>query len=116
MARLGKYAELFHRRTDYAENSSRGVDSRQVMLLDGSQCLGRSGIAGEYYQAAAAAEKIANRFKREAVNDIKRAGAIRGAGVVAEIYVIVGRERAAYFLEDGKAAVAGIEDSNWPGF
>ena len=69
-----------------------------------------------YYQTASAAEKIAYGFEREAVNDIERAGAVGGACIVAEIYVIVGRERAADFLEDGEAAVAGIEDSNWPGF
>ena len=99
MAGTAYFAEFFDRRTDYAEYAARGVGhSGEVVLLNGTQCLGGSGIATEDYQGASLSEKILHRLESEAVDNLERTDAVGRAGVVAKIYVVILRKSGAQSL------------------
>lgn len=106
VARQRQPAYAFGRGADYAKHAARGVDARQVVLLDGAQGLGRRRVAGYDDQAAAHREQPPDGFEREAVDHVERARPVRSAGVVAKVDVVILRQEAAHLVEDGQSAVA----------
>ena len=106
VARQRQPAYAFGRGADYAKHAARGVDARQVVLLDGAQGLGRRRVAGYDDQAAAHREQPPDGFEREAVDHVERARPVRSAGVVAQVDVVILRQEAAHLVEDGQSAVA----------
>ena len=115
VARLRDAAYALGRGADYAEHAARGVEARQVILLDGAQSLGRRRVAGQDDEAAAHGEELYDGFARELVHHVERARPVRRTGVVAEVQVVVLRQHAAHLVQDGKSAVAGVEHSDRTG-
>ena len=112
VARQRQAAYALGRGAYHAEHAARGVEPRQVVLLYGAQGLGRGCVAGQYDEAAAQREEFGDGFARELVNHVERARAVGGAGVVAEVDVVVLGQQAAHLVEYGEAAVAGVEHAD----
>ena len=72
--------------TQYAQS---GLHMGQVVLLNGAQGLGRSGVAGQDDNAATTGKEGLNGFKRVTIDDVERPAAIRRTGIVAQIDVII---------------------------
>ena len=105
----GFSAEGFHGRSYDAQHTPVGVDAWEVVLLDAAQGLGRGGVASQYDQVAAHSEEPFYTFEGVFINDIEGARTIGGAGIVAEVYVVVARELLADFTQDGQTSVSRVE-------
>ena len=85
------------------------------MLLDGSQCLGRCGIAPQDDEMTPHFEKFDYRLPREFVHHIERTRSIRRTRVVAQIHIIVFGQQLTDAMKDGQSAITGVEhpDGAW---
>ena len=98
---------------DDAQDAPRGVvPGGQIALLDGAEGLGRGGVAGQDDEGAAFGEEVHDGFAGEAVDGVVGACAVGGAGVVAEVDVVVVGLGFADLVEDGESAEAGVEDAD----
>lgn len=82
----------FGRWPDYPKHSMAGILYWQYLLLDCSQCFGRSSITGKDNQRATLCEKPLHTFKCIIVYRFKGMITIWGPGIVAQIYIIVFRK------------------------
>ena len=105
-------AENFHSRADHAKYAPVGRLEGEHLLLDRAKGFGRGCVAGDHHEVASDREEFLNSLTGEIENELEAAGAIGSAGIVAEIDVIVLRQPAADFLEDGEASVTGVENSD----
>ena len=112
MTALRHLAHNLHGGPYHAQNPSLGVQPGEVVLLNASQSLCRSGVASQNDQMATSLKQVTDRLERELVDDVERAGAIGGTGVVAEIEIVVLWQGPANLAQDSQSAVAGIEDAN----
>ena len=112
VARLRERPDGFHRGADNAQHAAVGVYLRQVALLNGAQCLGRGGVAGQYHEAAAALEEHLDCLKRVLVNHLERVRPVRRAGIVAEIQIVVLRQQLPYLPQYRQSAIARVEHAD----
>ena len=99
----------------HSEHAPRRVEIREVALLNRTQRLGRRRVAGKDDEVASALEQRPDSLKSELIDNVKRAGAVGSAGVVAEVEVVVMRQSPPHFFENCQAAVARIEHSDRAG-
>ena len=115
MARHGDVADMLHRRAYDAEHTAMALGlagsvvceivGYEVVLLYGAESLGRGGVASEDDELASEIEEFQHGLPCEFVDDIKRARAVWGTRVVAEIEVVVLWQTLLEFLQDGKSSV-----------
>lgn len=85
------------------------------MLLDGSQCLGRRGVAPQDDEMAPHLEKFDYRLPREFVHHIERTRSIRRTGIVAQVHIIVFGQQLTDAMKNGQSAITRVEhpDGAW---
>ena len=62
MSRVGDVAQSLHRGTNNPQHAFVGSERGEVVLLNGAQCLCRSGVARQNHEFATAIEEFAHRF------------------------------------------------------
>lgn len=97
---------------DNAENAAGWVEACKISLLDGSKRACRCGVASEDDERATLPEEPLHALQCVAIDSFKGAGTVGRTGIVAEVEVIVLRQSCGNGAEDGKTAVAGIEDAD----
>ena len=85
------------------------------MLLDGSQRLGRCGIASLDDEMAPHFAKLDYGVPGKFVHPIERTRSIRRAGVVTQIHIIVFGQQLTDAMKNGQSAITGVEhpDGAW---
>ena len=89
VARLRNRTYALGRGTYHAEHAACGVEHGQVVLLYGTQSLGRGRVAGQDDKVAAHREQFYHGLARKLVHHVERARPVGGACVVAEVQVVV---------------------------
>ena len=112
MTALGETADDLCRRTDDAQNSTVGIDLRDIVLLDGAQGLGRSCIATKDNEMATHLEELDDCLACELIDHIETAWAVGGTGIVAQIEVIVLGKQLTDTVQDGQSAIAAVENAD----
>ena len=113
VAGLADVAYDLSRRAYHSQHSAVGRILRQILLLNGAQGLCRGGVATQNDERATEFEEFLHRLKREFIDDVKRANAIRGTRIIAQIDIVVLGHTLAYAVKDGQSAISGIENSYW---
>ena len=111
MVRLRQARHRLDRRADNAEYAAVRIARRQVVLLQSAERFGRSRVAGQYDQWAAALKERFDRLKRVLVDHFKRVRTIGGACVIAQIQIIILGQQTLKLSQDGHPPVAGVEDA-----
>ena len=106
MAGVGEAAHHLHRGADDAQHAALAAEAGEVVLLNGAEGFGRSGVAGQDDEFATAVEEGGDGFKGVAIDHIERARTIGGSCVVAKVEVVVLREEFANLPQNGQAAIA----------
>ena len=91
-----------------------GGDAGQIVLLNRTQRLSRSRVAGQDYQRTPLVEEVQHRLFGKLIDNLKRPCTVRGPGIVAQIEVVVLRQPLAHLFENGEAAVSRVEDTDRP--
>ena len=112
VAALREAADDLSGGADDTKHAAIGVDLRQVVLLNGAQGLGGGGITAEDDEVAAHLEELYYGLARKLIDHVERTWSIGGAGVVAQIKVIVFGKQLADAVQDGKPTVAAVEDAD----
>ncbi len=91
--RPGQAPHGLGRGTYDTEHTAVGRHARQIALLDITQSLGGGRVARKNHERASHSKKPFHGFKRETVDGIEGACAVRSTRVIAKIYEIGLRER-----------------------
>ena len=118
---MSKLADNLGRGTDNPQHSTRGQrfalgwrkKEWEVTLLNGTQCLGRSSVAGEDDKRTTEVKQTLHGLEREFINALEAAGTIRGTGIIAQVEIIVLRQKTAYLTQNGETAVTAVKDADW---
>ena len=92
MARLAELADFFGGGPHNAKHALVREFVREHVLLNATECLGRSRITGQNHQGTATAEKFAHGLQGIAENSFKAAGALGGPSVITQVKVVVLRK------------------------
>lgn len=111
VVRLRQARHGFDRGADHAQYAAVRIACRQIILLQGAERFGRSRVAGQYDQWAAALKERFDRLKRVLVDHLKRVRTIRSARVIAQIQIIILGQQTLKLSQDGHPPVAGVEDA-----
>ena len=111
MARLCQTADNFCRGPDNAQHTARGVDLRQIVLLNAAQGFRRGGVAAQDDEMATHLEELQDGLARKLIDHVEGTRSVRGTGIVAQIKIIVLGKLLADGMQDGQSAVAAVEDA-----
>ena len=114
MAAAGERADDLGGGADDPQHAALGVKGRQVVLLNGAQSLGRSGVAAQDDQMAPHLEEAHDGLAREFVDDLEGTCAVGCTGIVAQIEVVVFGQQLADAMQDGESAVTTVENADGP--
>lgn len=79
---------------------------RKVLLLDGAEGLGGSGVAPQNDQRASQGEELLNRLEGELIHHVEGTCAVWGTRVVAKVDVVILRHPLAYAVKNGQTSIA----------
>ncbi len=99
-------------RTDDAQDAAVRVADGQVLLLDAPQGLGRRGVAGDDDEGAAPAEEVLDGLAGELVDHLLGAAAVGRTGVVAQVQVVILRQRLDDAPQHREPPETGVEKTN----
>jgi hypothetical protein len=103
--------DLLDHGNEDAEAPVMGKMLRQPILLQAAERDGGGRIAGKDHQRAAQAKEAGDPFLGQLVNLFRGTLAVRRVAVIAQIDEALARQAMMQGIEDGKAAMAGIEDT-----
>ena len=89
VARLGERSDHFCRRTDDAQHSSVGVQLWKVVLLNRTECFGRSGVTSQDDEMAPHRKEALHGLSGELIYYVKRTRTVGGTSVIAQIEIVV---------------------------
>lgn len=94
-----------------AKHTARGVEFGKVNLLYRPKSLCRSRVAAKDDEIATQLKQTYNSLTCELINNIERTRTVRRTGIVAEIHIVVLRQKASDTVENGQAAIARIKNA-----
>ena len=106
VAREREMAHRFDGGAYHSQHAAGGVEACEVYFLNGFECFGRGGVAGQYDEMAAVAEERLDGLERVAVDDFEGMAAVGGARVVAQIDLVVLGEQLSDLPQVSQPAVA----------
>ena len=94
-----------------AKHTARGVEFGKVNLLYSPESFCRSSVAAKDDEVATQLKQTYNSLTRELIDDIERARTVRRTSIVAEIHIVVLRQKVSDTVENGQSAIARIKNA-----
>lgn len=114
VTRIGQIGDSLDRWTNDAQDSPRGVvHRRELVLLDVAQSLGRCSVARQNDKRTTHRKQPSDSLVREVENLLKRAVAIRCAGIVAQEDIVVVWKQPMNLAEDAETAETTVKNADW---
>ena len=114
MTALGECSHALGSRPDDTKHPACSIQLRQILLLDSTQCLGRSRVTTQYDKRATLGKEMLHCLQGKLIHEFERPGAIGCTGIITQIHIIILRHQIPYLPQYSKASIARVKNSYGP--